>query len=71
MLLSGRCAEILVIVKNYCESMYFSAVIVDDCNNHGVPHSVGQAAHHYGRIMLHDLAPRSFSGPHRIPGDFV
>ena len=36
MLLSGRSAETLVIVMNYRESMYFSAVIVDDCNNHGV-----------------------------------
>ena len=35
-LLSGRSAETLVIVMNYCESMYFSAVIVDDRNNHGV-----------------------------------
>ena len=36
-LLSGREAETLVIIVNYCESMYFAAVIVDDCNNYGVP----------------------------------
>ena len=35
-LLSGRVAETLVVIMNYCESMYFSAVVVDDCNNYGV-----------------------------------
>ena len=34
--LSGREAETPVIIMNYCESVYFSAIIVDDCNNHGV-----------------------------------
>jgi hypothetical protein len=34
--LSGRKAETSVIIMNYRESMYFSAIIVDDCNNHGV-----------------------------------
>jgi hypothetical protein len=34
--LSGSEAETPVIVVSYCESMYFSAIIVDDCNNYGV-----------------------------------
>ena len=35
-LLSRREAETSVIIVNYRESMYFSAVIVDDCNDYGV-----------------------------------
>ena len=35
-LLPGREAEPPVIVMNYRESVYFSAVVVDDCNDHGV-----------------------------------
>jgi hypothetical protein len=35
-LLSWRETETPVIVMNYCESVYFSAVIVDDGNDHRV-----------------------------------
>ena len=36
MLLSWREAETLIVIVNYCESMYFSAIVVDDRNNDGV-----------------------------------
>lgn len=35
-LLSGRRTETFVVIMNYREPMYLSAVIVDDCDNHGV-----------------------------------
>jgi hypothetical protein len=35
-LLSWGEAETPVIIMDYCESVYFSTVIVDDCNDHGV-----------------------------------
>jgi len=37
LLLSWCEAEASVIVMNYCEAMYFPAVIVDNRNNYGVP----------------------------------
>ena len=36
MSLTRRIAETLIVIMNYCKSMYFSAIIVDDRNNHGV-----------------------------------
>ena len=36
LLLSGREAESLVIVMDYCEPMHFAAVIVDDCDDYRV-----------------------------------
>ena len=34
--LPRREAETPVVIMVYCESMYFSTVVVDDCNHHGV-----------------------------------